>query len=457
MFDRALARPLWWDDVVFPTRPTLQDDREVDVAIVGGGYTGLWTAFELSKRDPSLSILVLERDHIGFGASGRNGGWCYDGFAAGMETIERMSSPETARDFGAALREMVGEVAKVVADEAIDCDFNLGGSIEFLRNGGQVARAEGAVAIARRFGWTEEDLRVISAAEATSIARASGVRAGLWSKHTATLDPARLALGLAESVEKRGVEILESTPVTRIEPGRVVTSGGGTVRASVIVRATEGYTADLEGEHRTLSPLYSLMIATEPLPDARWEEIGLAGRPAFGDLRHLVIYGQRTADGRIAFGGRGAPYDYGSRIRTDHAFPVEAFEPVREALVDLFPSLHDVTVTHRWGGVLGVSRKWMPTVGFDPRTGLAWAGGYVGSGVTAANLAGRTLAELMTGGSGRLTRLPWVNLSVRRWEIEPLRWLGINAALQVMSGADTVEGKKDRPARRADLLWKAIK
>ena len=457
MLGHAVAQPLWWDGTDFPVRAALTGDRDVDVAIVGAGYTGLWTAFELARRDPSLSIIVLERNHVGFGASGRNGGWCYDGFAAGMERIEKLSSHETARDFGVALREMVGEVAAVVDSEAIDCDFHHGGSIEFLRNGGQVARAEESVAQARRYGWSETDLRIVTAGEASEIGRAADVQAGLWSKHTATLQPARLALGLAEAVERRGVEVVESTTVTRIEPGRVLTAAGASVRAPVIVRATEGYTADLEGEHRSLSPLYSLMIATEPLSAERWSEIGLEGRPAFGDLRHLVIYGQRTPEGRIAFGGRGAPYDYGSRIRSDHGFPVEAFEPVRAALIELFPSLHDVEITHRWGGVLGVSRKWMPTVGFDPATGIAWGGGDVGSGVAATNLAGRTLAELITGGSGRLTRFPWVNMRVRPWEIEPLRWLGINAALRVMSGADDVETKTDKPARRAELLWKAIK
>ncbi len=199
------------------------------------------------------------------------------------------------------------------------------------------------------------------------------------------------------------------------------------------------------------------MIATEPLPDGLWGEIGLADRQTFGDLRHLVIYGQRTADGRIAFGGRGAPYDFGSRIRDDAGFPAEAFEPVRRALLEVFPQLEDVGITHRWGGVLGVTRKWMPTVGFDRRTGLAWAGGYVGSGVAASNLAGRTLAALLAGKNDPLTGFPWVNLPVRSWEVEPLRWTGINAALWVMRSADAVEERTDRAARRAEILWNIVK
>jgi glycine/D-amino acid oxidase-like deaminating enzyme len=193
------------------------------------------------------------------------------------------------------------------------------------------------------------------------------------------------------------------------------------------------------------------------LTGAQWDEIGLADRQTFGDLRHLVIYGQRTADGRIAFGGRGAPYDYGSKVRANADFPADVFIGVHAALVDVFPQLQDVAITHRWGGVLGVSRQWLPTVGFDRATGTAWAGGYVGAGVAATNLAGRTLAELITGGTGRLTKFPWVNHHVRGWEPEPLRWIGVNTALRVMGSADAAERRHDRPAKRADLMWRIVK
>ena len=195
------------------------------------------------------------------------------------------------------------------------------------------------------------------------------------------------------------------------------------------------------------------MLATEPLPDAMWDDIGLADRQTFGDLRHLVIYGQRTADGRVAFGGRGAPYDYGSHIRSNADFPAETFAPVREALIEVFPQLSDVAITHRWGGVLGVARTWLPTVGLDRATGIGWAGGYVGSGVAATNLAGRTLADLITGVTSPRTRFPWVDVRTRNWELEPFRWLGINAALKVMTSADAAEQRTGRPAKRADAMW----
>jgi len=454
----AAAHPLWWDGlgVAVGTRPGLDQDIEADVAIVGAGFTGLWTAYYLLQADPALRVAVIEREHVGFGASGRNGGFCYDGFAAGPERIEAMSDLETARDWVAAVRDSVDEVGRVTAARRVDCDFDKGGTIEFLVNGGQVRRAEHDVECSRRYGWDEGQLRMLSAAEAIEIGRAANVKAGLWSSQTAAIHPGKLVHGLAAVVESIGATIYEHTAADSVLPGRVVTSGG-LVRASVVLRATEGYTAELPGHKRKLAPLYSLMIATEPLASELWDEIGLAHRETFGDLRHLVVYGQRTADGRIAFGGRGAPYDYGSKVRRNADFAVPAFVPVHGALLELFPQLRDVAITHRWGGVLGVSRRWMPTVGMDRASGIAWGGGYVGSGVAATNLAGRTLSDLIRGVDSRLTSFPWVNHRVRHWEPEPLRWLGINAALQVMKLADRVEARTDKPSRAAEWLWRLVR
>ena len=165
----------------------------------------------------------------------------------------------------------------------------------------------------------------------------------------------------------------EQTAVREIHPGRVVTASG-TVRARYVVRATEGYTPQLPGLERALAPVYSLMIATEPLPEAVWAQIGLAGRPTFGDLRHLIIYGQRTADGRLAFGGRGAPYHLGSAIRPSFDRVPAVFDALRRTLGELFPVLGEVPVTHCWGGPLGVPRDWCASVGLDQASGLGLGG-----------------------------------------------------------------------------------
>jgi glycine/D-amino acid oxidase-like deaminating enzyme len=281
------------------------------------------------------------------------------------------------------------------------------------------------------------------------------VLGGTYTPHCAALDPARLVRGLAEAVERRGVRIYEQTTAAAVRPG-VVTTDHGTVRAPTIVRATEGYTRTLRGEERTLAPVYSLMIATEPLGDDFWAEAGLHGRATFADHRHLIIYGQRTADGRMAFGGRGAPYHFGSAIRAEFDRDASVHEALRRTLVELFPALAGATITHRWGGPLGVPRDWMPSVGFDTAGGLGWAGGYVGDGVSTTNLAGRTLRDLILGRHSELTGLAWVGHRWRRWEPEPLRYLGINAGLHLAGKADTSEQRTGRPSWYARALGRVL-
>jgi glycine/D-amino acid oxidase-like deaminating enzyme len=260
-----------------------------------------------------------------------------------------------------------------------------------------------------------------------------------FTPHCAAIHPARLVRGLARAVERRGVTIIERTPVEAVSEGRVETALGN-LRADVIVRATEGYTPSLRGQRRSLAPVYSLMVATEPLPQSQWDRIGLDDRETFTDLRHLIIYGQRTSDGRLAFGGRGAPYHFGSRTQARFDRHPRVFAALRQTLVELFPCLRDVRFTHAWGGPLGIARDWFASVGFDQATGLAWAGGYVGDGVGTSNLAGRTLADLILGRATDLVSLPWVGHRSPSWEPEPLRWLGVNTGLQVMTAADREEG-----------------
>jgi glycine/D-amino acid oxidase-like deaminating enzyme len=433
----------------------LPGDLDVDVAIAGGGYTGLWTAYYLSRADEALKIAVCERDIAGFGASGRNGGWCSALFPASLGKLERMAGRDAAIAMYRAMQATVDEVGRVTAAEGIDCHWAKGGTVQLARSATQLERAREEVVEARSFGFGDEDLRLLSAEEARGLAGASGVLGGTFTPHCAAIHPARLARGLADVVGQRGVLLFERTPVLRLGPGRLVT-GTGTVRARYVVRATEGYTAVLPGQHRALAPVYSLMIATAPLPEETWAEIGLAGRPTFNDLRHLIIYGQRTADGRLAFGGRGAPYHLGSAVRPSFDRVPAVFNALRRTLAGLFPALGDVKVTHGWGGPLGVPRDWCASAGLDRSTGLGWAGGYVGDGVATTNLAGRTLADLITGADSELTRLPWVGHHSPPWEIEPLRWLGANAGLQAMGWADRVEAKTGRPSRAARIVGRFI-
>jgi glycine/D-amino acid oxidase-like deaminating enzyme len=251
-------------------------------------------------------------------------------------------------------------------------------------------------------------------------------------------------------VERRGVRLHEQTRALELRPGAVRTDRG-TVRARLVVRATEAWTPQLPGSRREVVPVYSLVIATEPLPDSVWSRLGLHDRATFSEHRHVIVYGQRTADDRLVFGGRGAPYHYGSAVRPAYDSDPGVFATLERALADLLPDGAPYSVTHRWGGPLGIARDWHAAVRFDPGTGLASAGGYVGDGVASTNLAGRTLADLLLGHRSSLTTLPWVGHASPRWEPEPLRWLGVNAGLRVAAAADATEARTGRstPVSRA--------
>jgi len=448
---------LWWDGL--PGRIDLRDPLpggiEVDVAVVGGGLTGLWAAYYLTEADPDLRIAVIEREVMGFGASGRNGGWCSALFPVSAERLDRVAGPGAGAAMDRAMQETVREVGRVVEVEGIDCGYTRGGTVVLARSAAQLGRARAEVEAARARGVGEEDLRLLTADEAAERVGATDVLGATFTPHCAALDPARLVRGLATRVERRGVHLYEQTRVRSIDPGTVTTTRG-TVRAGTVIRATEGYTGSLARQARTLVPVYSLMVATEPLPDAFWAEAGLAERETFSDHRHTIIYGQRTEDGRLAFGGRGAPYHFGSSIRPEFDCDAGVHAALHRTLIELFPALADAVITHRWGGPLGIARDWFSSVGIDATTRIAWAGGYVGDGLSTTNLAGRTLRDLVLGRSSELTALAWVNHHSRRWEPEPVRYLGINAGLRLASGADRAEQRLGRTTWHARALERLV-
>jgi glycine/D-amino acid oxidase-like deaminating enzyme len=458
--DRYRRASFWFDslwregaDDLLP-RPALGADLDVDVCIVGGGLTGLWTAYYLAVADPSLSIAVIEKEIAGFGASGRNGGWCSALFPQSAGALESRYGFEAARAMRRAMVDTVGEVERAADEEGIDCDFERGGTVVFARSGLQVASAREDVREARRFG-DETDLW------GTSTTRERfGVRDALATVFTpdcARVQPAKLVRGVARAVERRGVKVFEQTEALdwgdHVVNVRSRPDGAShRISAGTIVSALEGYGSLLPQVGRRILPLYSLMIATEPLPDEVWDRIGIQHGQTFSDYRHLLIYGQRTADNRFAFGGRGARYHLGSAIHPGYDTVERVRHHLRNALVDLFPEARGAHVTHHWGGPLGVPRDWHASVGYDPVTGNAWAGGYVGDGLSTTNIAGRTLADLITGRSTPLTSLPWVGHRSPRWEREPLRFLGANAGLVGMQLADAEEQWTHRPSVVAKLM-----
>lgn len=431
-------------------RPPLAADREADVCIVGGGMTGLWTAYELRRAEPGLEVVVLEARNVGFGASGRNGGWVLGRLSGTPEAWRSRGGQQAPRAMAAAIQATVSEIGAVVERERIECDFKHGGSLIVAQSETQLARLRETQADERvAFG---DDLAAVLLDETELRSRVAigGGRGALYTPHCARVQPAKLVGGLADAAERAGATIYESTRAIELVPGEVRTPGGR-VRARFVLRATEGYTADLEGQHRTLLPLNSSMIVTEPLSDAVWSALGWESAETILDGSYLYTYSQRTADGRIAIGGRGVPYRFGSRTDREGPVPAKTVEELRERLVALFPDLEGVTIARAWAGVLGVSRDWCPAVGLEGATGLGYAGCYAGEGVAATNLAGRTLRDLVLGRDTELARLPWVNHPARQWEPEPLRLIGARGIYALYGLADRHERRSGRSSPIAKL------
>jgi glycine/D-amino acid oxidase-like deaminating enzyme len=431
----------WYGDIGLPyPRAPLAGDRTADVAIIGAGYTGLWAAYYLKQANPALDVLVIEKEFAGFGASGRNGGWLTGGFAWNHRRYLETSSEHALRAMVEAMNGTVDEVIRVADAEAINADILRTDELMVATKPAQLGRMRDEVAHRRH--WGEED-RVfeMNAADLAERVRIPGALGAMVVTNVARVQPAKLVRGLAAAVERLGVRIVEGTAVTAYKKG-LVTTDRGTVRAPVILRCTEGFTAGLPGHLREWLPLNSAQIATEPLPPEVWDQIGWQGHEILGDFANAYCYCQRTREGRITVGARGVPYRYGSNLDTNGAPDAETVRRLTAILHRHFPAASGAKIAHAWCGVLGVPRDWCATVGLDLATGLGWAGGYVGVGVSTSNLAGRTLADLALGRDTDLVHLPWVNRRVKDWEPEPFRWLGVTGMYALLNAADQ---REDRP------------
>jgi len=451
--ERYRARSLWLDKLPEPLTPraSLPGDLDCDVAIVGGGFTGLWTAYYLKGAQPDLRVVVLEAEVAGFGPSGRNGGWASSGIAASPRAYERKSDREAVIRATRETFNTVDEIGRVAEREGIECGYRKAGMLSVATSAPQEERLHESVRASRAVGMSEEDLWVLSPAEVAELADMPRARAASFTPHGSRIDPARLVRGLARACERRGVQLFEHTRAMSAGPGAVQCDQGLTVSADIVLRATESYTTLLSGRARDYLPLYSLMIATEPLPDEAWVRHRWNDGLLIGDRHHLFFYAQRTADGRIAIGGRGAPYRLGRPIDESNERNAEVRARLEAALRWNFPVAADAEITHHWGGPLAVPRDWSMSISFDRSTGFGFAGGYVGHGVVPSNISGRTLTDLVLGRDSELVSLPWVGHRSRRWEPEPLRYLASSAIVRILGSADRAEDSSGRTARRTAL------
>ncbi len=407
-------------------RPALDGSTTVDVAILGAGFTGLWTAYYLLRGNPALKVALIEKHIAGFGASGRNGAWCSAGFPVSLDLLEQRYGREQARAVGQTMVEAVDEVGRIIAEEQIDAQYRKGGELLVARGAQQLHAVQHEYETLKRLGLAG-DCEMLDATQTAERITIANTTAALYNPSCAVIHPGRLVRGLARVVERYGGTIYEGTEVTSyVGGGRPhLSTNRGTVRARTIVLAGEAYLTQLPALHRQAIPVYSLIVLSEPLSEAQWAEIGWRAHECVSSARYTVEYLSRTVDGRILFGGRGAPYHFGSRIKDSYDRHARTHAMLRKQFVKWFPSLKGIRFSHAWGGPLGVSRDWMPTMSFDRKTGIATARGYTGQGVATSNVSGRVLTDLITGAGSPLTSLPMVGHHSPRWEPEPIRWLGV--------------------------------
>ena len=446
---------LWSENSLKWNFPEITSGQSYDVVIVGAGYSGLWTAHHLLNLDPSLSIAILEAQQPGFGASGRNGGWCSAFSPMSLEAVATTSNKQGAIDLQNALVASVDEIGAHISQSNIECGWHKGGTLTFAVNQPQLRRINETICMSRDFGFDEQFVTLIAAEEAEQRVRIPFSLGASYSPHCAALQPAQLVDGLVGQLLSKNVQFFGSSRVSNITSHRVsvdTPNGSVSIDAKWIIRATEGFTARMKQYRRDVAPLYSYMIATEPLSDTQWCEIGWTNRETVSDGRNLVIYAQRTADGRIAFGGRGAPYKFASRIGSSFDNNQKIHSLIEKSMREMFPSIDDVAVTHRWGGALGVHRDWFASASVDHHNHVATLGGYVGDGVAFSYVAAKEVAHSITGTPLDHHPLPIVNHVSRRWEPEPFRYIGINSILRLTERADETEKRTGRKNRLANWL-----
>lgn len=427
---------LWWSLVDHPDFKPGDLERPWDVVIVGGGFSGLWTAHHLKEWEPTLRIAVLERDRVGAGASGRNGGWVSALYPIEDHKLIKHSSAQSIHELHAHLRKTIDDIGDFVGKIGSTCGFTKGGTLVVARNEGQLKRL--AVHI-------EEQYTLLSARETRSRIHMSDVLGSIYTPNCAVINPAALVVDLARSLEARGVSIFENAQAS-IAKDRSVSVSGKTLDSKFVVRAVEAYhegTADQV-------PIYSLMVATEPLPSEVFEEIGIRNRETFAEASHLVTYAQRTSDDRLAIGGRGAPYTWGSRRNEASEHHRKDHERLRHMAREWFPILDKFEFTHSWGGAVGVTRDWAPYVRTYENYGEM--GGYAGDGVALSYLAAGAMADLILEKKSERARLPFVQWKNPRWEPEPLRWIAINGAIRLSEVADKEEKRTKRPSGVMKIL-----
>lgn len=437
------------------TVPPLSAQSHFDVVIVGGGFSGLWLAYYLKQAQPHLSVAIFEAKQVGYGASGRNGGWLSTNLPSSITNLLKHGHITQAQicAFQRQVIDTIDEVDGVCQREGIDCDLHKGGLLFVATNEAQAVHLQQYYEKERTYGFSDDELVPLSSQEGQAIIRIPSMVAAVRYRDGARIQPAKLVMGLQRVLLQQGVAIYENTPVLSMGEGNVLLAQG-VVKGDNVICCTEGYTDQLL-HNRKVIPVNSSIIITKPLPDDFWARFGWGNAELLGDLAHVYIYAQRTRDNRILFGGRGAPYQYQSRDAGDGHLDDGVATQLYRRLTELFPG-YPFEIECAWKGSLGVTRDWNPTVTFDDQRRQGWIYGFAGNGVGPTNLAARTMVDKILGHQTERTALPWSDFANPTWEREPWRWLGIHSMYKMLGWADAVEArfKLKKPVFFADWAYK---
>ncbi|HEY7761401.1 MAG TPA: FAD-dependent oxidoreductase [Actinomycetota bacterium] len=449
----AAPVPFWLDrpDAPPPAAP-LDASMSAELAIVGGGFTGLWAAIQAKQEAPERDVLLLEQDTIAFGASGRNGGFCDATLTHGLPNgIDRF--PDEIETIEGLAAESFRGIEETLESFGIDCDWNAAGEVLVAREPHEVEWMHEAVELARRFG---HDAVFLDRDEVRAELDSPTYLAGMWQRgRCAMVDPARLAWGLRRVASELGVRLHEHTRVTDISKTATGVALGfprGTVDARRVVLATNGFAPLVRSIRRYVVPVYDYALMTEPLTPEQRSSIGWARRQGFGDSANHFHYYRLSEDGRILWGGYDAIYHWRNGVAPELEQREETFGTLARHFFETFPQLEDVRFSHRWGGVIDTCSRFSVMFGTALDGRVAYAVGYTGMGVAATRFGARTALDLVDGRDTRRTRLRLVRSKPVPFPPEPLRYIGIELTTRALTKADRNAGRRGPWLRMLDAV-----
>jgi len=430
---------LWQGKQNITYRKPISKNDSFDVVIIGAGFSGLWSAFHLKQFQPNLKIAILEKEYVGFGASGRNGGWASAEYPTSSNRLIKENGLESYKNLRTAITKSIDEIGEIAKSNNWQIDYAKGGALVFARGNAQLSRISKEI---------DEEHQLLNKSQTTDLLNIPSALGSVFTPHCAALNPFKLVRALADHLEKLGVMIYEQSSVSEIRDKQVEVNGFN-VNCTFSIRATEAFTPRKWMGNRQI-PIYSLMVATEPLSNEVVKEIRNTQRATFQEACHLITYAQITGDNRLALGGRGVRYKLFSRLSERSEIDNRMHSALEKRARSWFPQITDAKFEYRWGGAVALTRRWQAYLNFDQATGRAEIGGYVGDGVTLSYLVAKTLAEKMS--NIKTANLPFIDQGIGRWEPEPIRYLAVNAGFKATVLADYEEKITNRPSLLASII-----